>query len=692
MEVMKKIAIFLTFVMAALVVNAGESYLRVTPNVSPDAGKYGVKAINYTQITALETTVKGRLWASVLCGGDDANGYLMLAYSDSRGRSWVEPVLTLDARAEKLSVRNGVLWLSPKRELWLFYTVFDGYYDGRGSMWAVRCKNPDADKLLWETPKYLGVGVATGRPVVGKQGEWLLPVALWGREVLSYANTPYIANKWNKPHFVSPYLDKYTELDSKRGAGVYISSDEGATWSENLGVVKCADEAVSGRYNNPQLFRHNDGSMRMVLRASGTAWSYVATSQDGKVWSEPVRFVSAPDQNFAVHRLADGRLLMVRNARFDRRLFWYPEGMYAYLSEDCGATWYGGLRLATDITTLNPVVAESSDGDIYISTYNESGGTITNQLFTTSVSEIDDATANYENRPRNSRVVLTGEPDTSRAAAEMEMLTAPKNNWASESLRLATYNIQYPIMGWPEKRIPSLIALLEEYKFDVFGVQEPYLHQIEDMMKHIGEDYDWVGSNVTGDDTDRNHHFNPIFYRRDRLELLDFNTVWLSDAVGRPGYDARSTRLFVWAKFRDKRTDKEFYHFNGHYDHRGYEAKVVSSHIVLDMIRRVSKGAPAFVTADYNADEKSEPYRVLQESPFLKDAMLAVAEPVNAQYQSHAEYKPAPSKAANGMHIDHIFYTPNAIRIKHWEMIIKSHKGYYGSDHLPIYIDCIIAN
>ena len=430
----------------------------------------------------------------------------------------------------------------------------------------------------------------------------------------------------------------------------------------------------------------------MVLRVSGTAWSYVATSQDGKLWSQPVRFVSAPDQNFAVHRLADGKLLMVRNGRFDQNLYWMSEGMFAYLSEDCGATWYGGLRLATDISTLNPTVAEGEDGTIYISTYREADGVAENRLFITSVTEIDDATANYENTPKNSRVVLTCAGDASSAAEELKMLTAPKSDWAAETLRLATYNIQYPVMGWPEKRLAPLIALLEEYQFDVFGVQEPHLHQIEDMMRYIGKDYDWIGSNVTGDNTDRNHHFNPIFYRRDRLELLDYDTVWLSDAVNKPGYGARSTRLFIWAKFRDKRTNKVFYHFNGHYDHRGFEAKIASSYIVLDMIKRVSKGMPAFVTADYNADEKTEPYRVLQESPYLKDSMLAVAEPVNAQYQSYAEYKPVTNRKANGMHIDHLFYTPNAIRIKHWELIIKSHKGHYGSDHLPIFVDCIIGN
>ena len=688
---MKRIAMMLLMAMVAISTSAAD-YLKVKPNYAPDAQKYRLAELDYSQITALEVTATGRLWASMLGGGDSADGFLTLAYSDSKGTSWIENVLALDARAERLAVRNGVLWLSPKGELWLFYTVFDGYFDGRGSMWAISCKNPNDEKPIWGEPQYIGVGVATGRPLVNDKGEWILPTALWGRRVMGYTHTRYISNEWRTPRFASPYIDKYIDLDEKRGAGVYVSADEGASWHDKQGVVKCKDEAVKARYNNPQLFRHSDGSLRMVLRTSGTAWSYVSASKDGAEWSEPARFVAAPDQNFAVHRLSDGKLLMVRNARFDRRLFWQPEGMYVYLSEDCGATWYGGLRLANDLLTINPVVAEAKDGMIYIATHSDPEVERVNRLFTTSVAEIDAANADAENTPSNSRVIFTAGKAAERAKAETAVLTAPRSDWAEREIRIATYNIQYPIENWPVRCVEGVVPLIDEYKFDVFGVQEPYMPQIEDMMKHLGDDYAWVGENVTGDNSDRTHHFNPVFYRKERVEMLDFDSVWFSDAIGTPGYGARSSRMMTWVKFRDKLTGKIFFVFNGHYDHRGYEAKMNASYVVLDLVRHISQGLPAFVTADYNSDEKSKPYAILQESPLLEDTMLAVENPVNAQYQSHAGYKPVQNKPANGMHIDHVFYTPNTVRINHWELIIKDYNGKWGSDHLPIFVDCLLAN
>ena len=690
---MKRMFVFAIMVMAmAFVANATDAPLSVKPNAKPDAKVYGTKVLDFTKITGLETTASGRLWAAVLCDGEDATGYTMLAYSDVQGKKWIEPVLVLDARAEKHSVRNAVLWNSPAGELWLFYTVFDGFYDGRGSMWSMVCKNPDDATPTWSEPAYMGVGICSGKPVVASDGSWVLPAALWSREVMGYDKYAYINNKWETPRFASPYLDKYHELDSKRGAGTYVSHDNGASWEEHLGKVSCSD-LVKGRYNNPQLFVTDNSSIYMVLRASGTAWCYFAKSSNGKSWGKSARYVSAPDQNFAVQRLPDGRLLMVRNARFDRHLYWRPEGLFAYLSDDFGETWYGGLRVDTTLFGVEPVVALGKNGEIYIAYHNDPEGKSIVQLVTTSAAEIDAATADDRNEPKDKRAVLTGGKAAARAAAETKVLTTPKKNWANEDLRVATYNIQYPIKvpAW-DTRLPALVSTFREFKFDVCGSQEPFAFQIADMMEFLGDEYAWIGRNISGDDNNKSRHFNPIFYRKDRLEPLEHSTVWLSDWIGVPGYGAWSARLFTWVKFRDKKTDKIFYFFNGHYDHMGYEARINSSYIVRDMVARIAKGMPAFVTADYNSARGTMPYVALENSAFLKNSKDAVSEPTNGQYSSCPHYVSTLTKPANGYQIDHIFYTPNAVRVQHWEMIIKDYNGKFGSDHLPIFIDCRIAN
>jgi endonuclease/exonuclease/phosphatase family metal-dependent hydrolase len=110
------------------------------------------------------------------------------------------------------------------------------------------------------------------------------------------------------------------------------------------------------------------------------------------------------------------------------------------------------------------------------------------------------------------------------------------------------------------------------------------------------------------------------------------------------------------------------------------------------MIRKVAKGMPAFVTADFNSDEKSRAYKVLQNSSLLSDTMDHSPVTVNKECQSISGYKPITTRPMNGMHIDHVFFTPNSIKIKHWELIVKDYNGYWGSDHHPIFVDCTIAN
>ena len=117
----------------------------------------------------------------------------------------------------------------------------------------------------------------------------------------------------------------------------------------------------------------------------------------------------------------------------------------------------------------------------------------------------------------------------------------------------------------------------------------------------------------------------------------------------------------------------------------------MSAYILIETVREIAKGMPAFMTGDFNSDESSQPYRAITESGFIDDSLLAVSEPVNAEYFSMANYKVSNLRKTN-KHIDHVFYTPSSVRIVNWHMYIDDFNGKFGSDHLPIIIECRIAN
>src|SRR5690606_332085 len=105
-------------------------------------------------------------------------------------------------------------------------------------------------------------------------------------------------------------------------------------------------------------------------------------------------------------------------------------------------------------------------------------------------------------------------------------------------IRIATFNIRSnygsDTQDWGT-RLQSLDSLFRIYDFDILGVQEPYQPQIDELMELHGNTYDYyvVG---TGNINSRGlSHSNPIFYRKDRFELLQKGVFWFSenpDSVG----------------------------------------------------------------------------------------------------------------------------------------------------------------
>jgi endonuclease/exonuclease/phosphatase family metal-dependent hydrolase len=473
----------------------------------------------------------------------------------------------------------------------------------------------------------------------------------------------------------------------QKGVFTLVSSDNGHSWTRSKTFLRVPDK-VSGD-NNPVLTA--DGKVLSIyMRTTGTTHCYRAQSFDnGQTWNAPVAYMPNPDRDICFERLPDGRLLMVKCSRMDHNVHVASQRLNAYLSDDDGQTWYGGLVAAGRRKATDPKTVLGKDGQIYIYYTFDAEGEPQTRLCRTSAAKIEKGTVWKEVWEKDNRTI-----DVAQKAVEAgKALTAPRNDWAEEPLKIATWNIQYLAKkpSWKEFRLPAIYALLNEYEFDVFGSQEPYLPQIEDIMEGVSDKYAWVGE-CTGDKDSRKTHYNPIFYKKERLELLETGTVPYSETKGTIGYGAMYARACTWAKFMDRKTGKIFYFFNSHFDHQGVEAREVSAEILVSTVRRIAAGYPAFMTGDFNSDEDTLPYKIILKSGFIGDTMNAVQNPENAEYFSMSRYKPMDTVKKSGRHIDHVFYTPNSVKVLSWKLITDSYDGKFGSDHLPIMADVLIAN
>lgn len=316
-------------------------------NTSP-LPKYDYDQLDYGMTIGIERTPRGRLWAAWVAGGDSPKAFFVLATSDDDGETWSKPRLVVDSHSKNLpmdrSVLVGNLWTDPLGRLWLIFDQSMDMFDGRAGVWAAICENPDADEPKWSQPRRIWHGVTLNKPTVLKSGEWMLPISL------------------DQRNGFGPFRDCFRELDPLRGANVFVSTDQGKTW-ERRGAA---------RFPNPDWHEHmiverKDGSLWMLARTAKGIMQTTSTD-GGRTWAEPTEpaNIRHPVARFHVRRLQSGRILLVKHGdRIDSH-----EGrvqLSAWLSEDEGETWKGGLVIDERKGISYPDGFQAPDGTIYIS-------------------------------------------------------------------------------------------------------------------------------------------------------------------------------------------------------------------------------------------------------------------------------------------------------------------------------------
>lgn len=328
-----------------------------TPRVdTTPASRYRASEMDYGMTIGIERTRGGRLWAAWVGGGDNDKAFMALASSDDDGATWTDVRTVVDPHDASLPLSRrsivGNLWTDPRGRLWFFFDQSMTFFDGRAGLWASRCDDPDGDAPTWSTPARLWHGCALNKPVVLRDGTWLLPASLWDRTRIH-----------------APFHACFSELDPLRGANVIASTDDGATWSWRGGVA----------FPNPDFDEHSivelaDGRLWMTARTLDlNVWESFSTD-GGRTWTPPresaIKNVNSRHQ---MRRLRSGRLLLIKHgadvhtSTTHGKPYTGRRELTAFLSEDDGQTWLGGLTFDERHPVTYPDVAQGDDGAIYVS-------------------------------------------------------------------------------------------------------------------------------------------------------------------------------------------------------------------------------------------------------------------------------------------------------------------------------------
>lgn len=256
---------------------------------------------------------------------------------------------------------------------------------------------------------------------------------------------------------------------------------------------------------------------------------------------------------------------------------------------------------------------------------------------------------------------------------------------AEPELNVMSFNMRYdnPEDGennwqYRRERVARVIAAND---VDLFGAQELLVGQLND-LKGLLPGYAEVG--VGREDGAEAGEFNPVFYRTDRFELLDWGTFWLSETpevAGSKGWDGACERLATWTVLRD-REGRELFFINTHLDHMGEVARREGVSLLLGRIDSLSGGRPVVLTGDFNATPDSEVI-----AHVLADGRMRhtrdVADVREGASWSFADYGSIPE--ADRQLIDYVFVN-DGLDVPMYRVLPDTLDGGYLSDHAPVLV------
>jgi len=252
-------------------------------------------------------------------------------------------------------------------------------------------------------------------------------------------------------------------------------------------------------------------------------------------------------------------------------------------------------------------------------------------------------------------------------------------NVASYNLRLDTQSDG--INAWPNRK-DWVNEQIRYHDFDIFGTQEGFHHQLEDIARL--REYRYTGSGR--DDGKKQGEHSAIFYKKDRFKLLDSGDFWLSETPDKPGkgWDATCcNRIASWGKFKDLLTKKEFYFFNVHFDHRGVVARKESGKLMVEKIKEIAGSNPVILTGDFNSTPETE--QIYTIGTLLKDSYKVSKLP---PYGPEGTFQGFKWDAKIAERIDYVFVSDHFDVLRYGVLTDSKHQRY-PSDHLPVVVQLL---
>lgn len=261
------------------------------------------------------------------------------------------------------------------------------------------------------------------------------------------------------------------------------------------------------------------------------------------------------------------------------------------------------------------------------------------------------------------------------------------NRSKENSVKVMTLNVRYDnphdsLNAWPN-RAAMVCEFIKTEKPDLLGMQEVLLNQYE-ILDSALVGYASVG--VGRSDGAKGGEMNPVFFSKERFDMVRTKTFWLSETpeiAGSQAWGAGLPRIVTWMELVDKKTHDHLFFFNTHFAHDSDSARVMSSRLLLAQVDSIAADFSFIITGDFNQLPTSSGYEILtgpaESVPLFRDS-----------YEISDRNPDGPAYTFNGFsdkqgsgRIDYIF-VKEGMKVLDHSTIAKKERGIYISDHWPV--------
>ncbi len=258
---------------------------------------------------------------------------------------------------------------------------------------------------------------------------------------------------------------------------------------------------------------------------------------------------------------------------------------------------------------------------------------------------------------------------------------------SEHSLKVMSFNIKISGEGLHsnDNRLPRTIKMIEKHTADSVGVQEADKWWTDSLEEALPQ-YARVGT--YRDDGISLGESCSIFYLKDKYDLIDSGTFWLSETPDTPswGWDTACPRIVTYAILREKTSGFVYAHFNTHFDHVGRVAQSESVPLLASRIAEIAPDIPVVVTGDFNVSEGSEIYNKLLSCGLKNTKYMA------EKYDDCATYHDYNPFVFSTKPIDYIFVNAYCSSVKSSIVDSRMIDFIYPSDHFPIIVELTLFN